>query len=53
MSLHECPDCGTAVATNDTATGAFELPPTIVCVECGVEMDVDPDVTVDMDKVKA
>lgn len=53
MSLHECPECDAAVATNSTSAGAFELPPTIVCVECGVEMDVDPDVTVNMDEVRA
>lgn len=53
MSYHECPECGAAVATNSTSAGAFELPPDIVCVECGVLMDVDPDVAVNMDEVKA
>lgn len=51
MSLHECPECDAAVATNDTCAGAFDLPPTIVCVECGVEMRADPGVTVDMSMV--
>ena len=53
MSFHECPECGAAVATNSTTGGAFDLPPTIVCVECGVEMHADPDVTVNMDEVRA
>lgn len=53
MSLHECPECDTAVATNDTTAGAFSVPPTIVCATCGVEMDCDPDVEVDMEQVRA
>ena len=52
MSLHECPDCGSAVATNSTTAGAFEVPPKIVCVNCSVLMDVDPDVTVNMEVVE-
>ena len=52
MSFHSCPECSKAVATNTTTAGAFELPPDIVCCECGVVMDVDPDVKVDMDKLK-
>lgn len=52
MSLHECPECDVAVATNSTSAGVFSLPPTLVCTKCGVEMDVDPDVTVDMEKVR-
>lgn len=52
MSLHTCPDCGHEVATNSTTAGAFAVPPTIVCVECGAEMNVDRDVTVDMDQVR-
>jgi predicted RNA-binding Zn-ribbon protein involved in translation (DUF1610 family) len=52
MSLHTCPGCGAEVATNSTTAGAFAVPPMIVCVDCGVEMNVDPDVTVDMDQVR-
>ena len=52
MSLHKCQSCLTEVATNSTSAGAFELPPTIVCLECGCEMEVlDPNAKVDMDKV--
>ena len=52
MSFHECLECGNAVATNTTTAGPFEVPPKIVCVDCGVVMDCDPNVTVDMSKVK-
>jgi len=51
MSLHECPDCDNAVATNDTTGGAFAVPPTLVCADCGVKMNCDSEVMVDMDKV--
>ena len=52
MSLHECPDCDNVVATNSTTAGAFEMAPDIVCVDCGVVMNCDADVKVDMDKVR-
>lgn len=52
MSYHECPDCEIAVATNATTAGAFSIPPDIVCVECGAVMEVDSEITVDMDKVR-
>lgn len=42
MSLHECPRCGTEIATNSTTAGAFEVPPILHCVhgEQAVEMHV-------------
>lgn len=41
MSLHECPECGSQVATNSTTAGAFEVPPTLYCLhDVQVEMDV-------------
>lgn len=51
MSLHTCPQCGYEVATNSTTAGAFSVPPNIVCVKCSAQMEADPDVTVDMDRI--
>lgn len=52
MSLHECPECEREVATNSTTAGAFSLPPDLLCVDCGLMMDVvDPDIDVDKEAV--
>lgn len=39
-SVHVCLDCGTRVSTESTVAGPFEAPPTLNCLECGLEMDV-------------
>lgn len=39
-SVHKCPECDHVVSSENTTAGAFELPPTLNCERCAVEMEV-------------
>lgn len=52
MTGYRCPECGAEIGTNSTTAGAFQVPPTLYCLDCAVEMEIFSEADVDPEAIK-